>query len=116
VVNPYLSSQFEKENKGNIITESYIRPDSLTGSNRIERVCQKGFEFNNLPGQNGMIFQTGQIDGILPSDKLDHELLVVRLCPRKSFPVVASEETLGEDYPIPEGFDSLYFKEAEEDQ
>jgi hypothetical protein len=118
VVNPYLSNQFEKENKGSIISEAYIRPDSLTGSNRIERVCQKGFEFNNLPGQNGMIFQLGQIDGIIPTDKLDkeHELLMVRICPKRSFPVVASEETLSEDYPIPEGFDSLCFKESEEDQ
>ena len=36
---------------------------------------------------------------------------MVRICPKKSFPVVASEETLSEDYPIPEGFDSLYFKD-----
>lgn len=28
----------------------------------------------------------------------------------------ASEETLSEDYKIPEGFDSLYFKEMEEDK
>lgn len=91
VVNPYLSNQFEKENKGNIIAEAYIRPDALTGSNRIERVCQKGFEFNSLPGQNGMIFQVGQIDGIVASETKEQELLVVRICPRKSFPVEAKE-------------------------
>lgn len=38
-----------------------------------------------------MIFQTGQIDGIVPSEKQEHELLVVKICPKKSFPVVASE-------------------------
>jgi hypothetical protein len=64
VVNPYLSNQFEKENKGSIVYEVYMKPDSLVGSNRIERVCQKGFEFSNLPGQNGMVFQIGQIGDI----------------------------------------------------
>lgn len=63
-----------------------------------------------------MIFQTGQIDGIVPSDKMEHDLLVVRICPKRSFPVVATEETLSEDYPIPDGFDSLYYKDPEEDQ
>jgi len=29
---------------------------------------------------------------------------------------VASEYTLSEEYRIPEGFDSLYYKEAEEDK
>jgi len=70
----------------------YIRPDSLTGSNRIQRVCEKGFEFNNFPGQNGMIFTIGQIEGVNPTEeKKEHELLVVRICPRKTFPVVISE-------------------------
>lgn len=97
------------------MSEVYIRPESLTGSNRIERVCQKGFEFNNFPGQNGMIFTMGQIEGINPSEKMEHELLVVKICPKKTFPVVATKETLSEDYPIPDGFDSIYFKEPEED-
>jgi hypothetical protein len=35
VVNPYLSGQFDKENKGFIVSESYIKPDELSGSNRI---------------------------------------------------------------------------------
>lgn len=91
VVNPYLSNQFEKENKGNVISEVYIKPESLTGSNRIERVCQKGFEFNSVNGQNGMIFTLGQIEGISPNAKIEHELLVVKICPRRTFPVVASE-------------------------
>lgn len=76
------------------MSEVYIRPESLTGSNRIERVCQKGFEFNNFPGQNGMIFTMGQIEGINPSEKMEHELLVVKICPKKTFPVVATKETL----------------------
>jgi hypothetical protein len=61
VVNPYLSNQFEKENKGSIVNEVYIKPENLVGSNRIERVCQKGFDFNNVQGSNGMIFTMGQI-------------------------------------------------------
>lgn len=42
MVNPYMSQQFEKENKGMVINEVYVKPET-TGSNRIERVCQKGF-------------------------------------------------------------------------
>ena len=35
VVNPYLSGQFDKENRGFIVSEVYIKPDDLVGSNRI---------------------------------------------------------------------------------
>lgn len=65
VFNPMMNTQFEKENKGFVTSEVYINPADLTGSNRIQRVCQKGFEFNT-PGQNGMIFTMGQIDNIHP--------------------------------------------------
>lgn len=41
-----------------------------------------------------MIFNTGQIEGINPNEKLEHELLIVKICPRKTFPVVTTEETL----------------------
>lgn len=37
-----------------------------------------------------MIFTIGQIDGINPSNKLENELLVVKIAPKKTFPVVAS--------------------------
>lgn len=51
----------------------YIKPDSLSSSNRIERVCQKGFEFNSgIVGQDGMIFTMGQIEGINSADKNEH--------------------------------------------
>lgn len=63
-----------------------------------------------------MIFNMGQIDDVHPSDKTEHELLVVKICPRRTFPLEANEETLSDDYPIPEGFDSLYFKEREEEK
>ena len=62
-----------------------------------------------------MMFKMGQIEGIQPGEKQEYELLVVKICPRKTFPVVANEETLNDEYHIPEGFDSLYYKEAEED-
>jgi hypothetical protein len=63
-----------------------------------------------------MMFSMGQIEDLHPGDKSEHELLVVKVCPRRTFPVLATEETLSEDYRIPEGFDSLYFKEADEDK
>jgi len=43
-----------------------------------------------MPGQNGMIFNMGQIEGIVPGDKLEYELLVVKICAKRSFPLIAN--------------------------
>lgn len=69
--------------KGNILSEVYIKPEEMQGSNRIERVCQKGFEFTS---KSGMEFTMGQVD-INPKEKGEYELLVVKICPRRSYPV-----------------------------
>ena len=45
--------------KGNIVSEIYIKPDDLSGPNRIERICQKGFQIHP---KTGMEFTLGQID------------------------------------------------------
>lgn len=63
-----------------------------------------------------MMFTMGQIEDIRPGEKVEYELLVVKICPRKTFPVVANEQTLSDEYRIPAGFDSIYYKEAEEDK
>ena len=42
-----------------IVSEVYVKPEHLNGSNRIERVCQKGFEIS--PEKGGFEFIIGQI-------------------------------------------------------
>lgn len=64
----------------------------------------------------GLDFTLGQIEGIDSSkDKVGFELLLVKICPRKTFPCIATKQTLSEDFKLPDGFDSIYFKDPNAD-
>lgn len=87
------------------------KADQLSGANRIERVCQKGFEFP--VNETGIEFTMGQID-IDPKQKSEYELLMVKICPKKSYPCYEKNFDK-ESMRCPNGFESIYYTDRNEE-
>ena len=55
ISNTHVSSSFSSYAKGSIVLEAFIATEKLVDQNKLEKVCQKGFEIS----EDGMIFNVG---------------------------------------------------------
>jgi hypothetical protein len=55
ISNTHVNSSFDSYSKGSTLLESFLSTEKLTDQNKLEKICQKGFD---LP-EEGMSFNVG---------------------------------------------------------
>ena len=55
ISNTHVSASFSSYAKGSIVLESFLETEKLVDQNKLEKICQKGFDI----GEEGMAFNVG---------------------------------------------------------
>ena len=101
--NTHVSSSSSSYAKGSIVLESFTETEKLVDQNKLEKVCQKGFDI----GEEGMLFSVGYNKHIDVRAQKEFSFVMGKIAVGKSYCYEASKFR---EQPIecPEGFDSVY--------
>ena len=101
--NPTLATTFEKTNKGALQIDSFMLKETLDeGTNRFEKVVEKGFDFP----KNGIKFTVGFLKMQSQQGKT-YEIIMYKIAVGKSYCMPAKSYSKDKVQKV-EGFDSVY--------
>ncbi|KAM3142405.1 hypothetical protein pb186bvf_005562 [Paramecium bursaria] len=111
ISNPHMTQQFEKISKGTLVLDSWMETQALDENNRIEKVCQKGFEFP----PSGLKFPTGHIrlQDQIQRNKT-YQMILSRIAVGKSY-CLPDKTAMKDKYKLIQGFESIYLFNEDED-